>query len=124
MENKTRTLDDLIMDSDVVVAQRARSSAELDQITRMTKQALVEAEIDLELFFAVPNSGDAILTYGTTSDVADELWDRVQDVVVSVVQEIVGLGWPHIREVSWATTGPIAGNRITTVAQIEPGGSL
>ena len=117
-------IDDPILAAKALATKRAKALAELDQITRMTKQALVEAEIDLELFFTVPNSGDAILTYGTTSDVADELWGRVQDAVVSVVQEIVGLGWPHIREVSWATTGPIAGNRITTVAQIEPGGSL
>ena len=40
---ETQTLDDLIMVDDVVEAQRARASAELDQITRMAKQALVEA---------------------------------------------------------------------------------
>jgi hypothetical protein len=84
---ETQALDDLIMDVHVVEAQRARASAELDQITRTAKQALVHAGIDLELFFMVPGSGNAILAYGTPGDPDDDLWNRVRDVVVSVLQE-------------------------------------
>jgi len=117
-----RTLDDLVMD-DGVVAQRAKASAELDRITRTAKQALLHAGIDLELFFMVPNSGDAILTYGTPGDPDDNLWDRVRDIVVAVLQETVGLERPKCNAVLCATTGPIADSVGTTITQVELGGS-
>ena len=119
---ETQTLDDLIMDDDVVEAQRARASAELDQITRMAKQALVEAGIDLELFFMVPNSGNAILTYGTTGDPDDNLWDRVRDIIFAVLRDTIGLERPQSHAVLCATTGPIADNPSTTIGQVGPAG--
>ncbi len=118
---ETQTLDDLIMDDDVVEAQRARASAELDQIARTAKQALVHAGIDLELFFMVPGSGDAILTYGTTGDPDDNLWDRVRDVV-SVLQETIGIERPECHGVLCATTGPIADSASTTMVQVGSAG--
>ena len=119
----TQILDDLIMDDDVVEAQRARASAELDQITRMAKQALVHAGIDLELFFMVPGRGAAILSYGTTGDPDDKLWDRVRDIIFAVLQETIGLERPQCHAVICATTGPIADSASTTIVQVGPAGS-
>ena len=119
---ETQALDDLIMDVHVVEAQRARASAELDQITRTAKQALVHAGIDLELFFMVPNSGNAILAYGTPGDPDDDLWNRVRDVVVSVLQETIGLERPECHGVLCATTGPLADSASTTMDQVKLAG--
>ena len=120
---ETETLDDLIMDDDVVETQRARASAELDQIARTAKRALVDAGIDLELFFMVPNSGNAVLTYGTTGDPDDNLWDRVRDIVSSVLQETIGLERPECHGALCATTGPLADSASTAMAQVELAGS-
>jgi hypothetical protein len=49
----------------------------LDQIVQRARQALDEQGIDLDLFVMVPSSGGAIITYGTTGDPGDELWNRV-----------------------------------------------
>src|ERR1700760_2970925 len=86
-----------------VVAQRTLVGAELDQIALRVKEALIDANIDLELFFMVPSSGDAILTFGTMSDPDDELWDRVGLAIVSVLQEAVGLECTRSRPVLCAT---------------------
>jgi hypothetical protein len=117
---ETQALDDLIMDDDVVVAQRARAAAGLDQVARRAKAALVDVGIDLELFFMVPRSGNAILTYGTPGNPNDALWDRVRDIVVLVLQETIGLERPRCHEVLCATTGPIANSGNTTITQVEP----
>ena len=55
---ETQELDE----DDGVMAQRARATGMLSQITRQAKQALTEQSIDMDLFFLIPNSGDAILT--------------------------------------------------------------
>jgi hypothetical protein len=116
---ETQAFNDLIMSDDLVLAQRAKASAELNEIARITKQALVKAGIDLDLFFMVPSSGNAILTYGTAGDPDDNLWDRVRDIVVPVLQEIIGLERPQCRAVLCATTGPIANSGNTTITQVE-----
>ena len=117
---ETQTLDDLVMDDDVVEAKRARASAELDQITRTAKQALVHAGIDLELFFMVPRSGNAILSYGTTGDPDDIIWDGVRDIIFAVLRDTIDLERPQSHAVLCATTGPVADSASTTIAQVEP----
>ena len=56
--------DDLTEDGDEVTSHRARARTELDQIARQAKQVLAEQKIDLDLFFLIPNSGEAILLFG------------------------------------------------------------
>ena len=53
--------DDLTDDEANVMAHRARAKAELDQIARQTKQALVEAGIDIGVFFLIPLECDHYL---------------------------------------------------------------
>ena len=50
---------------DGVEAHRGRAAAEIDQIARDAKEALADQGIDIDLFFLSPNSGKAILIYGT-----------------------------------------------------------
>ena len=67
----TQELDDLTEDGDEVTAYRARARTELDQIARQTKQALAEQGLTSTVFFLVPNSGEAVLLFGTPADPDD-----------------------------------------------------
>ena len=39
--------------------------------------------IDLGLFFLIPNSGDAIVTFGTPGDPSDDEWNHVREIVTA-----------------------------------------
>jgi hypothetical protein len=91
-------------DCEDVADHRKRAAAKLDQIARDAKEALAFQGIDTPLFFLVPNSGNAILTFGTTLDPDDDLWSQVADVVASVVSQLIGLAGTRCREVTCATT--------------------
>lgn len=98
--------DDLT-DDDVVV-HRAQAAAKLDQIAQETKQALIDADIDLGIFFVIPSSGHSIITFGTVSDPPDELWGQVSAVVSTIVRQAVGLDRVRCREVMCAATDSVA----------------
>jgi hypothetical protein len=100
---QTRALDDPALDDDVT-AYRGLAAAKLDQIAHDAKEALAYRGIDTPLFFLVPNSGNAILTFGTTLDPDDALWSEVSEVVSGVVRQLVGLNHTQCREVVCATT--------------------
>lgn len=87
-----------------------RAAAEIDQITQRSNQALIEAGIDadIDVFLLVPNSGQVVLSFGTMGDPPDDLWDRVSDVVVSVLRDTTGLKRTRCRQVVCASTGSIA----------------
>jgi hypothetical protein len=94
--------DDLIDDEADVTAHRARAREMLDQITRQAKQALAGEGIDL--FFLIPNSGDTILMFGTPADPDDKAWNRVGEIVSSIVRQAVSLDRVRCRPVMCATT--------------------
>ena len=100
----TQELDDLTEDGDEVTAYRARARTELDQIARQVKQALAEQKIDFDLFFLVPNSGEAILMFGTPADADDLTWERVGDIVSAVLRQVAGLDGTRCRPVMCSTT--------------------
>lgn len=91
-------------DNGGVADYRARAKVELCEIARQAKQALANAAIDLDLFFMIPHSGDSLLTFGTTSDPPHDQWNRVEEIVCSVVQEAVGLRRSRTRPVACAST--------------------
>jgi hypothetical protein len=84
--------------------ERARTRAELDGIARQAKQALAAQNIDLPVFFVIPNSGDAFMMFGTPGDPAPQLWKQVSEIVMGVVSQAVGLPFIRSREVECATT--------------------
>ena len=94
-------------DDDDVAGHRERAKAELDQIARQTKQALIDTDIDLGIFFVIPSSGYSIITFGTMSDPPDELWGQVRAVVSSIVQRAVGLDRVRCREVMCLATDSV-----------------
>ena len=71
---------------------RARARNLLTEITRQVRQALDDAGISLDVFVMIPSSGDAIATFGTAADPADEAWDRASKIISSIVGE--SRGWP------------------------------
>jgi hypothetical protein len=97
-------------DDSSVTAHRARVQSKLDQITQQVKAALDQAGVDIPVFFIVPTSGDAIVTFGTIIDPPDHQWKRVSEVVVSVVRQSVGLDQVRCREVICATTSDQLGS--------------
>ena len=115
--------DDLT-DDDEVTAHRARAKDLLNEIARQAKRALHDAGIDLDLFFMIPNSGDAIITYGTPGDPPDDEWNRVREVVSSVVRQAVGLDRVRCREVVCATTDSVGDHQPiqSSLQPIEPSG--
>ena len=100
---ETEEPDDLT-DCEDVADHRDRARNLLPQITQQVRQALNDADIDLDVFLMIPASGDAVATFGTVSDPDDELWKRVTEIVSSIVGETVGLGRTRCREVICATT--------------------
>ena len=85
-------------------AYRERATELLDQIAQQAKQALSDASIDIELFFMVPRSSKAILTFGTLADPPDDLWNRVSEAVSCVVRNSLGIERTRCRGVACAST--------------------
>jgi hypothetical protein len=83
---------------------RERAAAKLDQIARDAKEAMAYQGIDTPLFFLVPNSGDAILTFGTTLDPDDDEWNRIGEIVSNIVRHTVGLDRVRCQPVVCATS--------------------
>jgi hypothetical protein len=104
----TQKLDDLTDDGDPSV-YRDRTRAELDQITRLTKNALAEHGIDLTVFFLVQSSGP-ILIFSTMSDPSNHQWEQVSEIVLSIMREVTGLDGVWSRQVMCASTDAVAGN--------------
>ncbi len=109
---ETQEADDLTDDDDVA-DHRERAKAEIDQTARQTKQALIDADIDLGIFFMVPNSGRAIVSFGTPGNPSDDEWDRVGKIVGSIVAQSIGLERVRCRPVTCATTDSIADHQPT-----------
>jgi hypothetical protein len=97
--------DDL---TDDVVAYRERATAMLPEIAQQVRGALAEEGLDVSVFFLVPHSGDAVITFGTSGDPSDDEWGRVADVVASVVRQSIALARTRCREVMCATTDEVA----------------
>jgi hypothetical protein len=95
--------DDLIH-GDAATAHRDRAREMLNEIARQTRQALAQHRIDLSVFFLVPSSGDAVITFGCSGDPSDNEWHRAAEIVASIVAGLVGLRDPQLRKVQCATT--------------------
>lgn len=91
-------------DDDDVTAHRERAKGMLDQIAQQARLALADQCIDLDLFFLAPNSGDAILIYGTPGSPDDASWERVGEIVAPILGRLIGLRGTRRRDVVCAAT--------------------
>jgi hypothetical protein len=64
--------------------QRAMLRVSLDEIASETTSALQEADLTMPVYFSVPSSGSAILTFMTSADPSDEDWSRATEIVCDV----------------------------------------
>jgi hypothetical protein len=102
---ETQALDYPADDDDDVTTHRARAKAEIDQIAQQAKLALADKGIiDTPLFFLVPNSGNAVLIFGTPGDPPDDQWDRVGEIIAAILGRLIGLRGIRRREVICAAT--------------------
>jgi hypothetical protein len=90
--------------TDDVPAYRERATSLLQEIARQIKQALDDAAISLDVFLVVPNSGEAIVTFGTVADPDDKEWTTVSAIVSAVVRRAIGLDRSRCRSLKCATT--------------------
>jgi hypothetical protein len=106
--NKDAAMDDDELQDDAPSLDEAdyreRAAAKLDQIARDARETLAYQGIDTPLFFLVPNSGNAILMFGTILDPNDDEWNRVAEIVAPIVQQSVGLDRVRCRPTACATT--------------------
>jgi hypothetical protein len=109
---ETQEPDDLT-DCEDVADRRARAEAMLGQIARDAKEALADQGIDIDLFLLAPNSGEAILIYGTAGNPPDDEWNRVGEIVGSIVAQSIGLDRVQSRPVTCAATASIADHQPT-----------
>jgi len=98
--------NDLSDDGDVSM-YRARAASKLDQIIQQVRMALAEQGIHTPVFLLVPNSGNAIMTFGTITDPPDDQLGRVGEIVASIVAQSCGLIRVRRREVVCADTNSI-----------------
>ena len=90
-------------DEDGGTAYRERAKGMLNQIAQQARLALADQCIDLDLFFLAPNSGEAILIYGTPGNPDDASWERVGEIVAPILGRLIGLRGTRRQEVICAT---------------------
>jgi hypothetical protein len=69
---------------------RKKLTGVLPQIAAEVAAAMSSASLHLPVFFAVPGSGDALVTFATPLDPDDEDWDRACAIVCQVVKALLG----------------------------------
>jgi hypothetical protein len=93
MDTHDSTTDD-VADED---AYRERAITLLDELAHRARVALRSANIPLNVYFIVPQSGDAILTCGAAAN--KEQWQEIKATVGSIVRHSIGLEPRRCREV-------------------------
>jgi hypothetical protein len=64
--------------------QRARLRPCLDDVAEEAISALQEADLTMPVYFAVPSSGSAILTFMTCHDPSDADWSKATQIICDV----------------------------------------
>jgi len=111
ISEQTEQLDYQTLDQEIsgdrLFQQRKLLTSRLADIAFLTRAALDAASLPMEIFFVIPSSGDAMITYGTPGDPCDEDWVYVDRIISDIVGNIVGLSGLHGRELPCAGTGPL-----------------
>jgi hypothetical protein len=93
---------------------RRRATEALPQIAEQANEALRQVGIEFDVFFIVPRSGNAILTFGTLADPTDEVWEAASNIINVIVQDAIDAGELRSHELSCA--GPtVADGRLAPV---------
>ena len=84
--------------------RRARVASLLPGLVERVRAGLARAGLRHDVFLVVPNSGEALLTYGTTAepDPSDDEWEAIEAVVCRAVEDVLGIGRVVARDVACA----------------------
>lgn len=82
--------------------RREHATRWLPTIVERTRSALAESEIRQDVFFVVPNSGNAVVLFGTADDPEDAVWDRISGIVVGIVQDVLQMQHAYSRNLASA----------------------
>jgi hypothetical protein len=70
---------------------RDRITEQLNDIAAAVQLALRDANLMQPVFFSVPSSGNAILTFGTPLDPSELEWSRISTIICTIVGQKTGL---------------------------------
>jgi hypothetical protein len=98
-------------------AQRDIIRQSLDAIANDIGMAMRDAGLTFPIYFAMPNSGDAVVTIATTLDPSDDDWREAAAIVCQIIQEKIGCGRLQGRELACAVAN--AGMIIATDVTAE-----
>jgi len=79
-------------------AQRDIIRQSLDAITNDIGMAMRDVGLTFPVYITVRNSGDALVTIATPIDPSDEEWQQASAIVCRTLEERVGCGRLHGRE--------------------------
>jgi hypothetical protein len=78
-------------ENDSAATYRDTIRAQLNAIAAAVQLALRDADLAQPVFFSVPSSGKAILTFGTPLDPSEADWNRISAIICTIVGEKTGL---------------------------------
>ena len=89
--------------------QRAQARHLLPDIVARTRSALAAAGITYEVFYLVPGSGDAVITFGTNiePDPTDAEWSIISDIVCGIIKDALEINKVMTREMTSAAVRPL-----------------
>jgi hypothetical protein len=91
----TSTHDTLLRDREII-------RQNLNEIAAEVATALREASLNYPVYFAIPNSGDSVVTFATPLDPPDSEWSQVVMIIREILSQKLG-GIPlRSRELSCA----------------------
>jgi hypothetical protein len=79
--------------------------ASLDDIASKVRAALDRAGLATEVFFTIPSSGEALMTFATPTDPSDQDWAEANQIICDVVGEIVGIEGLRSRSLPCTASG-------------------
>jgi hypothetical protein len=86
-------------------AQRDRLRMSIDQIAAEVTTALCDESLSMQVFFAVPSSGSALLTFATPNDPTDKTWGHASKIICGIVGNKIGVSGLFGRLLTPAATG-------------------
>jgi hypothetical protein len=72
-------------------ALRATIRTQLDALAAAIERALRAADLACPVFFSIPSSGEAILSFATPLDPCDEDWRRICAIICGIIHDTTGV---------------------------------
>jgi hypothetical protein len=109
-------IDDNYDVADPIVAKRTYRTERRQQMISILKDVAAEADLALEdagltmpLFFSVPSSGGAVVTFATPGDPSEEDWSLVGGIIARIVGGKLGIEGLRTNALPCAASGFPAG---------------